>query len=375
MVTQQNRQYDELDILAKQVAGPNVRVKDPELFSTVLNQSFLEYQQQTAPITTPTTLEPTTGSISVSPSPLPVEEPLAPFIGQGGLLDPEKLKSFALGFPEMASYLNPYPVGPAASAALKAGRTAMPKSVLGKLGSVPLWGMEKITAPITTGPFQKRLAKEAAVAVPFGTTLEGVAKRKEEGIAAPWENTATAMLTSLGILITPQAARGVTKVAGKNLAKSFQPEVAFAKTDEPIDDILQNEVFKSHYELISPSQRKFVDNYITNNTKTTALTERQKEFLFEKLLKTYNRNKIIKTVESLPDTDPKKQQVQKVVQTLDDAQEVKPKPLEIEYEEKVNPTLKGKLARVFEHNGRVHRIFTPIQKRVPQIYCRKDSKD
>ena len=88
MVTQQNRQYDELDILAKQVAGPNVRVKDPELFSTVLSQSFTEYQQQTAP---------TRGSISVSPSPLPVEEPLPSVFGQGGLIDPERAKRFALG--------------------------------------------------------------------------------------------------------------------------------------------------------------------------------------------------------------------------------------------------------------------------------------
>lgn len=434
----QHKREDELDIIAKQVAGPNVRVKDPELFSTVLNESLKEFHQQhqeTALSGVPT-LQPT-GSISVSPSPLPVEEPLAPFIGQGGLLDPEKLKGFALGFPEMASYLQPYlvgqqirdmpvgdstlaeqgrvmepaiesdiarqyarqlggpeipewvpfaggmtvpealagglasltspfdvgvtaataGVGPGVSTLLKGARAAMPKSVLGKLGSVPLWGVEKLTAPITTGPFQKRFAKEMGIALPFTTTLEGVAKRKEEGIAAPWENVATAMLTSLGIVVAPQAARGVVK----GLAKSFQPEVAFAKTDEPIDDILQNEVFKSHYELISPAQKKFVDNFITNSTKSSALTERQTEFLFEKLLKSYNRNKIIKTVESLPDTDPKKQQVQKIVKTLDDIEkrEVKrkPKPLEIEYEEKIEPNVKGKLARVFEHNGRVYKIF------------------
>ena len=300
MVTQQNRQYDELDILAKQVAGPNVRVKDPELFSTVLSQSFTEYQQQTAP---------TRGSISVSPSPLPVEEPLPSVFGQGGLIDPERAKRFALGLAEMGSYALPFGqqlrdmsigdstlaeqgrvwdglidpnvamqygralggpeipewmpfvggmtgpealaggaayltspgdlaltvgtagLGPAASAAFKAGRAG----AASKLGRFGYGTGEFLTTPISSGPFQKRLAMETGIALPVVTPMAGTVKRQEEGMAYPWENAATAALAGL---LPVGAGYGLSRL-GRGIKGALEPDVAFAKSDDPLVNMIK----------------------------------------------------------------------------------------------------------------------------------------
>ena len=82
---------EQLDNVAKNVTGiSNVKVKDPALFARFL--------QETTP--------------PPPPQPQPQQEPLPPAFGQGGLIDPERARDFALGLAEAGSYA----LGPAGEA-------------------------------------------------------------------------------------------------------------------------------------------------------------------------------------------------------------------------------------------------------------------
>ena len=286
----------ELDNIAKDVTGsPNVKVKDPEVFTRFLQEN---------------------SSPPPPPPPLPPQQqPLPGWVGTGGVFDPQRAKEFAYGLAEMGSYglgdageiirnidiggqplyevgkvqqplidpriamqygralggpeipewmpfvggmtapealaggaaylTSPFDVGltvgtagvgPAASSLLKAGRAGLTGTgFASKLGRFGMGAGEFITTPISSGPFQKRLAMETGIALPIVTPMAGTAKRQEEGIAYPWENAATA---ALGGLFTVGTGYGLSRL-GRGIKGALEPDVAFAKSDDPLVNMIK----------------------------------------------------------------------------------------------------------------------------------------
>ena len=412
----QGNNKKELDNIAKDVTGlPNVKVKDPQAFTRFLQDTTQQPQPDSPPV-----------------------------FGQGGLIDPQRVKEFGLGLAELGSYglgeageairnidvggqplyeagsvqqglidpqiamdfarraggpeipeavpfiggmtpleagagglaamTSPLDValtagtvglGPLVSGSLKTTRAALPATKIGKAQKAALKIPEVLAEPVSKGSIKKRALAEVAITTPATTSIVGTQKRQEEGTAYGLKNAtaiAAGIFTTGAGLTTGQLAKNVNLSRIKNAMKSS--EIAYAKTndDNLAGDVLNDPLFKAHYEQISPSQKAFVDSYLNQVTKTP-ITQKQKEFLYEKLLGTYNRKRVDKITEVLNNNDPKKYEAQQLVDTLNNVNTQKKnkiKSLDVEYDEKVNSSNKGRLARVFESNGRVHRVYKNV---------------
>ena len=423
----QGNNKQELDNIAKEVTGiPTVKVKDPQVFTQFIQDSNPQLPQPQPEPEAPVTQEPSQfigkgGLIDpqrVKEFGLGLAELGSYGFGQAGeqfrnididgqplyevgqvqqpLIDPQVAMEFAAraGGPEIpeavpflggmtpaealaggAAYLTSpldaaitagtVGLGPAASAGIKATRAALPATTLGKGAKALLKPAELLVEPVAKGGVGKRLAGEVALTTPTLTTLAGTEKRKEEGIAYGFENAASSI--GVGLTGTVGGSALISKVNVPRIKNAFKSsDIAYASTnDESLaaKNILEDPIFKANYEQISSSQKLFIDNYIKQVTKTP-ITKKQKEFLYEKLLGTYNRKKLDKVSEVLNNNDPKKQEVKQVVKILEENIEnkkiKKQKTLDVEYDEKVYSNNKGRLARVFESNGKVHRIFKSV---------------
>jgi len=258
-------------------------------------------------------------------------------------------------------------LGPAASAGIKATRAALPATTLGKGTKALLKPAELLVEPVAKGGVGKRLAGEVALTTPTLTTLAGTEKRKEEGIAYGFENAAAAI--AVGLTGTVGGSALISKVNVPRIKNAFKSEdVALAASSldgsnpNYAKEILDDPVFNAHYKAVTSNQKRFIDNYIKQTTKSSAITQSQKDFLYKKLLTTYNTNRLQKVADALPDTDPSKLELNEVLKTVE---ELKLKPRKnpaADYEETINPNLKGKVHDVVTSNGKVIKIFKASYK-------------
>ena len=421
------RERQILDEVAKQVTGlPNVKVRDPETFAQFVQQSQPQpenLQPEQAPVFGQGGLidpqrakEFGLGLVELLSYASPFGESIRqtdiggqPLYEAGSvqqpLIDPRVAMDFAAraGGPEipeavpfiggmtpleagaggLAALTSPLDValtagtvglGPAVSGAIKSTRAALPATKLGKTAKAVLKPAEIITEPVAKGSAPRRLAGEVALTAPTTTAITGTQKRQEEDIAYGFENAASAI--AAGILTTGAGAVALPKVSQVNIPRiknAFkQSDFAYAKTtDDGLDpdfkkEILDDPVFNAHYQIVTRKQKAFIDKYLDQTTRSSALTDAQKDFLYKKLLTTYNTRRLEEVSKVLDDTDPAKLEIGQVLKTVEDFKTKPQKNNIVDYEETVNSNLKGKVADVIVNDNKVIKILKSSLKYDPE---------
>ena len=189
---------EQLDNVAKNVTGlPNVKVKDPELFTRFL--------QETTP----------------PPQPQPQQEPLPPVVGQGGLIDPERAKDFALGLAEAGSYaLGPIPGLPSPGESIR--------NI--DIGGQPLYERGKVWEGLIDPQIAMQYGRalggpEIPEAVPFvgGMTAPEALAGGAASLTSPGDVTLTVGTAGLGPLVSGGARAGRAALAGAGRGGMLRP--------------------------------------------------------------------------------------------------------------------------------------------------------
>ena len=185
---------EQLDNVAKNVTGiSNVKVKDPALFTRFL--------QETTP--------------PPPPQPQPQQEPLPPAFGQGGLIDPERARDFALGLAEAGSYA----LGPAGEAIRNIDIGGQPLYERGKV-----W--EGLIDPQIAMQYGRAVGgPEIPEAMPFVggmTPLEALAGGAAS-LTSPGDVALTVGTAGLGPLVSGGARAGRAALAGAGRGGMLRP--------------------------------------------------------------------------------------------------------------------------------------------------------